>query len=184
MYGAASSGGIHATILHGDMIPFQHFLDLHLYSPVLTVYIRAFSRAEFTVRGSEVAVHIHHIVTGPAGLLLRVSDVPSRFIYESIQFDRECTFWICRSTGRLYADLIPDTFDSSHFGSYERRTLDLWRRISFLNVPHMEAMVIDSLTMEQFHAISRWDLARYQVKGSPTPATVRLGAISAASGHG
>lgn len=48
----------------------------------------------------------------------------------------------------------------------------------------MEAMVTDSLTMEQFHAICRWDLARYQVKGSPTPATVRLGAILVTSGHG
>ncbi|KAJ7928249.1 hypothetical protein B0H13DRAFT_1007568 [Mycena leptocephala] len=51
MFGAASSGGVHATFFHGDLIPYHHFLDLYRQSPVLTVYIQAFCTVEFSVRG-------------------------------------------------------------------------------------------------------------------------------------
>ncbi|KAJ6552726.1 hypothetical protein B0H19DRAFT_153732 [Mycena capillaripes] len=49
IYGAASSCNVHATIFHGDLIPFRHFLDLHRHSPLLTVYIYAYAIKEFGV---------------------------------------------------------------------------------------------------------------------------------------
>ncbi|KAJ7827424.1 hypothetical protein B0H13DRAFT_878918 [Mycena leptocephala] len=48
MFGAASSGGVHATFFHGDLIPYHHFVGLHRHSPVLTVFIQGFCIAEFS----------------------------------------------------------------------------------------------------------------------------------------
>ncbi|KAJ7256638.1 hypothetical protein C8J57DRAFT_1344025 [Mycena rebaudengoi] len=159
MCGAASSGDVHATFYHGDLIPFQHFLDLHRHSPVLTVYIQAFCFAEFS------------------GL--------REYFFSTFQtslYEEQCTFWIRRSTGRLCADLIPSNLSLSRFSSHERPTLDLWQGMFSLNTPHMEAKVIDSLTLQQFHAICRWDLAQWQMAGISTPVTVHFGALLVTSG--
>ncbi|KAF7359899.1 hypothetical protein MVEN_00715600 [Mycena venus] len=158
MCGAAISGGIHATFFHGDLIPFENFLDRHRYSPILTVYIRAYCCAEFT---------------GLQDYFLSA--------FRILLPDRDFTFWIRPSSGRLCADLIPSDFDLSH-SNYGKPTLDLWQRMFPLNVPHMEAMVIDTLTLEQFHAICSWDLVRNLGVGTYTPGTVHLGVISASSG--
>ncbi|KAJ7237884.1 hypothetical protein B0H12DRAFT_101700 [Mycena haematopus] len=37
LYGVASSSGIHAAVYHGDLIPFQHFLDRYRHSHLLTL---------------------------------------------------------------------------------------------------------------------------------------------------
>ncbi|KAJ7679305.1 hypothetical protein DFH06DRAFT_1465450 [Mycena polygramma] len=39
VFGAASSGNIHATLFNDDLIPVRHFMDLYRHSPILTVYI-------------------------------------------------------------------------------------------------------------------------------------------------
>lgn len=51
-----------------------------------------------------------------------------------------------------------------------------------LNVPHMEAVVINSLTLEQFHSICHWDLVQWRAGNFCVPVTVHLGAILLASG--
>ncbi|KAJ7928242.1 hypothetical protein B0H13DRAFT_1007536 [Mycena leptocephala] len=157
MFGAASSGGVHAMFFYGDLIPYHHFLDLHRHSPVLTVYITAFCFAEF------IELWEYFFSTFQTDLI-----------------DRECTFWIRRSTGRLCADLVPGNFMLVGFMSHERPTLD--QRLFSLNVPHMEAMVIDSLTLEQFHVICRWDRSLRRVV-SMNERTVHLGAILVKSGR-
>ncbi|KAJ7177202.1 hypothetical protein C8R46DRAFT_49396 [Mycena filopes] len=39
IYGVAASRGIHASLFHGDLIPFQEFLDRHQDSYIVTSYI-------------------------------------------------------------------------------------------------------------------------------------------------
>ncbi|KAJ7928262.1 hypothetical protein B0H13DRAFT_1007651 [Mycena leptocephala] len=158
MFRAASSGGVHATFFHGDLIPYHHFLDLYRHSPVLTMYIRAFCFGEMD------GVREYF-----------------RSIFQTYLDDRDCTIWIRRSTGRVCADLVPGNFSLGALMSHERPTLDQWQQLFSVNVPHMEAMVIDSLTLEQFHAICCWD------QSSPwgvsmNQRTVHLGAILVKSG--
>ncbi|KAJ7121933.1 hypothetical protein C8R46DRAFT_1238359 [Mycena filopes] len=49
VFGAASSPGIHATVFHGDLIPFEHFVNHHRNSPILTVYMFGYISAQFWV---------------------------------------------------------------------------------------------------------------------------------------
>ncbi|KAF8186097.1 hypothetical protein K438DRAFT_1973468 [Mycena galopus ATCC 62051] len=42
LYGVATSPGIHAAVYHGDLIPFQHFLDRYRNSHFLTLDLWAF----------------------------------------------------------------------------------------------------------------------------------------------
>jgi hypothetical protein len=115
--------------------------------------------------------------TFQTGLVSPVMYVAAPLIHESIQMDRDCTFSMCRSTGRLCADLVPSNVTLAGLTSSERPTLD---RLFSLNIPHMEAMVIDSLTLQQFHAICCWNGSHWGV--SMNERTVHLGAILVNSG--
>jgi hypothetical protein len=53
--------------------------------------------------------------------------------------------------------------------------------ITSLDAPDQEAMVIDSLTLEQYHEICYWDLSRRRSISLSTPVTVKLGAVIASS---
>ncbi|KAJ7928248.1 hypothetical protein B0H13DRAFT_2182367 [Mycena leptocephala] len=46
----------------------------------------------------------------------------------------------------------------------------------------METMVIDSLTLEQFHATCAWHLSRWCIRSFHTPITVHVGAVVVSSG--
>jgi hypothetical protein len=139
----------------------------------------------------DAVVPIAYTLIGTAGvLLLHFSNEPgelasvcvaARLIQKSIQFDSDCTFWIRRSTGRLCADLIPSDFDLIPIWYHGRSSLEIWQVIS-LNVPNTEAMVIGSLTLEEFHMVCARDLARGCPRSFVTPVTVHLGAVLVSSG--
>jgi hypothetical protein len=107
--------------------------------------------------------------------------VAAPLIHKSIQIYRDCTFWIRRSTGRLCADLVPGNVTLGGLMSHERPTSDQWQWLFSLNVPHMEAMVIDSLTLEQFHTICYWN-GSHHWGVSMNERTVHLGATLVKSG--
>ncbi|KAF7374271.1 hypothetical protein MSAN_00310100 [Mycena sanguinolenta] len=157
IYAAASSNNIHATIFHDDMIPFNHFLDLHRDSPLLTVYIHDYCNAEFKA--------------------------VSHFFF--LKFKRrlsqcECTFWIRRSTGRLCADLVPGEITYYYWSAGSS-----WQAprqgIKSLDIPDQEAMVVHSLTLAQYHKICDWDLARPRYILIPAGTTVTLGTVISCS---
>ncbi|KAJ7232925.1 hypothetical protein C8J57DRAFT_1383051 [Mycena rebaudengoi] len=52
IYGAANSCGVYATVIHDDLIPFDHFLNLHRDSSIITVYMLAFCVAATDLRDS------------------------------------------------------------------------------------------------------------------------------------
>ncbi|KAF7344095.1 hypothetical protein MVEN_01699200 [Mycena venus] len=92
--GTATSHNIHATVFHGDLIPFKHFVNLGQHSPISTVYIYAYASAEF--------------------------EVTQKYFSAAFQRDLDdyaCTFWIRRSTKRLCVDLHPgdETFTRVDF---------------------------------------------------------------------
>ncbi|KAF7333791.1 hypothetical protein MVEN_02335900 [Mycena venus] len=149
--GAASSGNIYATLFHDDLIPFRHFLNLYRYSPMLTIYIYAYSNADFGV------------------VCNYVDSVVSRHLYSE-----DCTFWIRRSTGRLCAELIqasePILLDSDY-------GILVTQGISALSAPNTEGMAIESLTLEEYHHICFWNLSPYRSITASLPTTVNLGVV-------
>jgi hypothetical protein len=99
--------------------------------------------------------------------------VPNAIIKGS-QKDGESTFWIRRSTGRLCVELVPS---NTSLWSPDLGTEITGRGITSLDAPAEEAMVIDSLTLDQYHKICYWILREFRSIFTSAPLTVSLGAI-------
>ncbi|KAJ6527630.1 hypothetical protein DFH09DRAFT_1186593 [Mycena vulgaris] len=149
VYGTARSGNIHATIFHDDLIPFQQCLDLYRHSPILTVYIYAYCNTDFD------AAH-GYVVS----------------VFQRDLFSPDCTFWIRRSTGRLTAELIQS--DGPVWLYYGQSSTDLQ---GILCTPNTEAMVTDSLTLEEYHMICYLNLGQYRFNTFSLSKTVNLGCV-------
>ncbi|KAJ7190482.1 hypothetical protein B0H12DRAFT_1172646 [Mycena haematopus] len=71
IYGAASSGGMHAAIFNDDLIPLKQFVDYYRDSPVLMVYIYACCNEDFAVRKIDLGIlDSLYIVAGGTQLYL------------------------------------------------------------------------------------------------------------------
>ncbi|KAF7340605.1 hypothetical protein MSAN_02132000 [Mycena sanguinolenta] len=168
--GASSSGGIHATLFNDDLIPLQPLLDRYRDLHFSTVYIYACCSFDFSVRKSEFAY-----------LDLTLSQSAYNYIYSAFQqvpFSSECRKWIRCSTGRLCAELT--------------RTGDtVWLDLMQPEFPHLSGihalsartgteainMVIESLTLEQYHVVVCWNLRRRLRVAISASTAVDLGAV-------
>ncbi|KAJ7863402.1 hypothetical protein B0H13DRAFT_2565184 [Mycena leptocephala] len=152
MCGAASSGGIHATLFHDDLIPFENFVDYYHHSPILQVYIYGYCSTDF------MAVRDYFFS-----------------VFQQLLWEDHLTVWIHRSSGRLCADLIPS---NTQYWSLFDRSLAFRPGIKSLDLPNEEVMAINALTLEQYHQICYWDLSRHRKFYCSASATVNLNAIS------
>ncbi|KAF8173521.1 hypothetical protein K438DRAFT_1850278 [Mycena galopus ATCC 62051] len=147
IHAAASSNNVHATVFHDELIPFNHFLSLYRDSPLLTAYIHEYCAA---------------------------SDYFGRTFGQRLA-QPGCTFWMRRSTGRLCADLAPG---GVMYFYWNAGVPDTPRQgIKSLDISDQEAMVINSLTLAQYHKICDWDLAKPRYIPISAPVTVTLGTV-------
>ncbi|KAJ7469405.1 hypothetical protein B0H11DRAFT_2283857 [Mycena galericulata] len=130
VYGAASSAGIHAIILHDELIPWANFECLIKHSPSLMVHLFVRVKAE-------------------------AKDVEDYF---DLVFHKELwglvhTLWIDRSNGRLCIDLISDRlqWNSPPSSQSLRPTAPGIDTDMLLNEYHM---LFPPLTPEQYHFIT------------------------------
>ncbi|KAF8181360.1 hypothetical protein K438DRAFT_2169346 [Mycena galopus ATCC 62051] len=153
VYGIARLGNIHATIFHDELIPYQDFLDLHEDSHFATVYIHAYSTSVFRA----------------------VEDYfKSNFQYRLDEF--ECTFFIRTSAGQLCTDLIPNNMSYCYIHPrLKERTPQ--QGLKPLDAQNMEATVIGSLTLGQYHHICRWKLLRRRYLPISNSGPVNFGAV-------
>ncbi|KAJ7679342.1 hypothetical protein DFH06DRAFT_1465460 [Mycena polygramma] len=152
--GAASSGGIHATLFHDDLIPYRDFLDQYRHLPISTVYISGSSATGFMNADS----YFHRV-------------------FRQSLYEHECTFWIARSTGRLCVDLVCSHWSTGHPFRLGRLEVINSGGQDLLTTINQTATVIDSLTLEQYHRICYIQLSRTRVLHLSTPRTVNLGAL-------
>ncbi|KAJ6530691.1 hypothetical protein B0H19DRAFT_1384609 [Mycena capillaripes] len=148
----SSSKNIHAAIFHDDLIPFQHLQELCSHSPMLAVFIHAWSYTDFEA----------------------VRD----YLFSAFQLalsELECTFWIRRSTGQVCVDLIPS--DHSLFCFAHSAKITRSSEIKPLDTTNQEATVIDSLTLAQYHNICSWDLPQFRSISFSPRVTFNLGAV-------
>ncbi|KAF7362954.1 hypothetical protein MVEN_00646700 [Mycena venus] len=150
--GAASTGNIHATLFHGDLIPLEHFVDKH--SHFSTVYIYAYSRMKFE------SVHTYFFSTFNYNL-------------ES----KECTGWIRSSTGQFCVDLQPTKYD--RYLSLYPLAEEIMRNKdpSSLNALEPQATIIDSLTLSHYHDLCYRYLRKFPYFTVSSHTTVELGAV-------
>ncbi|KAJ6450965.1 hypothetical protein C8R47DRAFT_1170730 [Mycena vitilis] len=157
IYGAATSGGVHATIFHGDLVLLEHRLDLYKDFSCLTAYIRGSCAA---------ANYLDSVAHGP----IRPS---------------ECTLWIRRSTGRLCVDLVQTGEPQSEFLGYmpEYNICEVPEVTGLLSInPHiMEAAAIHALTLEEYHALCYWYSGDFAWDSFPAGVAISLGAVCSRS---
>ncbi|KAJ7618875.1 hypothetical protein DFH06DRAFT_85388 [Mycena polygramma] len=153
IYGTASSGGLHATVFHGDLIPFERWLDPYKCFPCVIVFLHAYYAQDFYAANyfSQIGIST-------------VSD--------------ECTMWIRRSTGRLCVDLmgpqkpIDLDYDPELTISGSEATA-LFSR----NTRIIEALAIDALTLENYHEVCARTLNHTCIIDVPAGVTVYLGMV-------
>ncbi|KAF7359780.1 hypothetical protein MVEN_00702900 [Mycena venus] len=155
IWGTATSGNMHATIFHDDLIPLEQILDLYGSLPILTVYIYACSNVDFKEA-------INYFQSGFRELISSYS----------------CTFWIRRSTCRLCAELIPP-WNSIYLG-YRLDRDPVSHRIEgnyLLSASLTDAMVIDTLTLQAYHDTCAYNLSHFKNVSVSTHIPVRLGSL-------
>ncbi|KAJ6566371.1 hypothetical protein B0H19DRAFT_1232588 [Mycena capillaripes] len=181
--GAASSRSIGATIFHDgeplfylnilsrdlilelDLIPFEQYVNFYRHSHFSTIYIYAccvHASPTFQFR------YIDSLK------IAEFSDI-SKYFYSNFQQDltsEDCTFWIRHSTGRLCADLAEPTIISWLY--------DFWsdantQRVPSWNAPNKEAMIIESLTLRNYHQICTFHLPRSRGSTISGPIHANLG---------
>ncbi|KAF8181432.1 hypothetical protein K438DRAFT_1767916 [Mycena galopus ATCC 62051] len=149
-----------------DLISLQYFLDLHQDSHFATrsslVYWKA---VEF--EGSPMTIHHSNLVVE--------DDIHSAFHYRPYQED--CTFLIRNSTGQFCADFI-----SNHGKYYLYLDLGAKQTVSQLGLealgaPNMEVAVMNSLTLDQYHAACCWKLAQHRSISISASEPVTLGTV-------
>ncbi|KAJ7227994.1 hypothetical protein B0H12DRAFT_235214 [Mycena haematopus] len=149
--GAATSGGIHATLFNDDLIPLKQFVDHYQDSHFLMVYIYAYCYEDF----SEVVDYINSA-------------------FQQILWSSNCAMWIRHSTGRLCTQLDSNDYMWLNY----RQPVSGLRGLYSLGALHTEPinMVIESLTLKQYHGICFFNLRQYRLISIPasTPIQLRL----------
>ncbi|KAJ7669885.1 hypothetical protein DFH06DRAFT_1372259 [Mycena polygramma] len=156
IYGAASSSGIHATIFHGDLIPFEQWLDPYKSFPCVIVFLYAYYTREFDDADKYF---------GKLGIFM---------------FSSRCTMWIRRSTGRLCVDLmVPCEPIYLNLDNHASLTISDSEATPFVSgdTHIIEALAIDALTLELYHEVCYRTLFRSCTFDFPDGVTIYPGMV-------
>ncbi|KAJ7063811.1 hypothetical protein C8F01DRAFT_35804 [Mycena amicta] len=154
LYGVSSSSGVHATVYHDELIPFEHFLNRYRHSHFLLLDLWAYFIEE---QGAAIDYFW--------------SVFPGKGFYPG------CGYWIRPSNGRICLDLLPSP-TSPHDGHFAWSfTIPRPDGIYTLNDPDREATFISSLTLAQYHQHCYWVLAEHREIVFSAPAVVKLGTV-------
>ncbi|KAJ7017089.1 hypothetical protein C8F04DRAFT_1157758 [Mycena alexandri] len=160
LWGGASAGNVHATVFHGDLVPFKQFAARYDHSPIMAIYTRAYYISEWKQTYKD-------LISVPS-LELKVGS------------SSDFTLWVRASTGRLSVDFEPPDSDSEVSLWDLRRILPTVPATNALLEANPEAVAIDSLTLEQYHLICQ-SLVRNRVNTLSLCATVSPGSIISGS---
>ncbi|KAF7377041.1 hypothetical protein MSAN_00122200 [Mycena sanguinolenta] len=174
IWGTASSNSIHATLFNDDLILPRPFMDRYRGSHFMTVYIYAHLVCNFSAS------------CAPSHLPGKYQDFSEVANYILSEFQRvaswEWTIWIRHSNGRLCTELAAcnDNF-SLHW--YSTETPVLPGLYSLTADAKTIRMVVDSLTLEQYHRICDLNLRQRRRFYLSASTTVNLGAVFRCSSY-
>ncbi|KAJ7042254.1 hypothetical protein C8F04DRAFT_1077144 [Mycena alexandri] len=100
VYGIASVNGMHATLFHGDLIPYKYFRNLYKHSPVLTVYILISTAAQYWVQNSTRMFSPFMVSTG-SNTILWISFWPAARLFTVHALDPSLDWFTLR---RFHSD--------------------------------------------------------------------------------
>ncbi|KAF8181410.1 hypothetical protein K438DRAFT_1841049, partial [Mycena galopus ATCC 62051] len=148
VWGTASMGNIHATIFHDDLIPFEDIFDSSKDSHLVTLYIHAYG-------------------------------VVDNYFHSTLQLylqEKDCTYYIRRSTGQFCADLIPNDEDKPLWGSLGSDMLPP-QGLEPLDAPNIETIAINLLTLDQYHGGCHFCFAESRFSWGSTSRPVTFGTV-------
>ncbi|KAJ7899840.1 hypothetical protein B0H13DRAFT_792718 [Mycena leptocephala] len=165
--GAASSGNIHATLFHDDMIPLEHFVDLYRHShfSARSIFMHIVPQSSEYDRSHLVGRFADTGTVRARLLLLR---------FRTGLHNGNCTFWIRRSTSRLCTDLIPPNIIETVLSGLQNEVPSPQGIFSF-SASNTEAAIIESLTVERYHSICSCNLKQLRLLHSSSPIVVNVG---------
>ncbi|KAJ6550203.1 hypothetical protein B0H19DRAFT_1160620 [Mycena capillaripes] len=152
IYGIVNSGGLHATVFHGDLIPIQHFFRLYRDSAISTAYLHGYFSAAFI----EAATYIQSVSH-------------ARITHASY------TPWIRVSTGGLCIELTPCHTEQELYPYTVSE--NVCRTPITLLGPDQDSTIIAALTLHQYHEICHWSLSRICDYALQYGVPIRLGGI-------
>ncbi|KAJ7063807.1 hypothetical protein C8F01DRAFT_35766 [Mycena amicta] len=161
LFGVSSSSGVHATVYHDELIPFEHFLNRYCNSHFLLLDLWAYFMDE-----QRAAIDYFWSV------------------FPRKPFPLCCGYWIHPSNGRICLDLLPSPTALHHHDLALHHHDFAWtftiprpNGIHTLNEPDREATFISSLTLAQYHNHCYWVLAEHREIVFSAPAVVKLGTV-------
>ncbi|KAJ7168824.1 hypothetical protein C8R46DRAFT_240151 [Mycena filopes] len=150
----ASYGNLHATVFHGDLVPFRQYIAGR--SPMSTVYLHGLYLSEWR----QVSSYFD-----------------SMFLRET--YSDEFTIWIRSSSGQLCADFTnPSLHDTVYLWESPYDLIPDLHGPTVFDAKNDETLAIHCLSLEQYHAICGHRLAQgrssfvYTTATSFTPGTV------------
>ncbi|KAJ7679303.1 hypothetical protein DFH06DRAFT_1166274 [Mycena polygramma] len=150
--GAATSGNIHATLFHDDLVAFRRFVDSYRHSPILTVYIFSCFNTQFEE------------------LIRALSDTFAEWDAQ------DCTSWFRASTRVLCVDFLSGNSNWTELFRHQCLRELGPGTIPSLNSPNAEGMAIDSLTLDMYHQLCA-NLSRTRPLSVSAQSIVNLGAL-------
>ncbi|KAJ7876934.1 hypothetical protein B0H14DRAFT_3130337, partial [Mycena olivaceomarginata] len=162
LWGVASAKKMHATIFHDDLTPFHQFLDPYQHSHFATVYIFAYTHTEFRA----------------------AQDYLKSTFSLDWYYNSSCRLCVRRTVGRLCIDLVPPVGriverrgnitivrmgpSVEVIGNYTPSNgMPPQYGLKSLATLDVEAIVTESLTLDEYHKICSRDLSRTVCSACP-----------------
>ncbi|KAJ7168886.1 hypothetical protein C8R46DRAFT_1092792 [Mycena filopes] len=147
----ASYENMHATLFHGDLVPFKQYIAG--YSPIVTVYSYAVLITEWK----------------------QVKDYLRSAFHCRDMYAVDCTLWMRPSTHQLSADLVPPDRDDK-VNLLCDRSINSQGTICSDPVKK-EIIATESLSLLHYHDICSFHFSQFRHKVISTAAAVTLGAV-------
>ncbi|KAJ7177200.1 hypothetical protein C8R46DRAFT_49346 [Mycena filopes] len=174
IYGVAASRGIHASLFHGDLVPYQEFLIRHGKSYIVTIYIEYYVSMQFET----FRAYFKSRFTSGRGLVGSLYSSGSHDVdnlNRFVQYLSKDLFWIRALTGQLSTEirlLDPGSGDIR----FAVDTSGIKSPTFLFNAPSLEGMVVDCMTLEHFHEACGWQYKSLQ-RDIPPVTTINLGTV-------
>ncbi|KAJ6502730.1 hypothetical protein C8R47DRAFT_1316722 [Mycena vitilis] len=172
LYGAASWGGMYATVFHGDLIPFKAFLNTYKDFPCLDVFMYGYSYPQYQVSTLNFLVLIPNGPQEAAEYLF--------FTLEGAPW--ESMNWIHRATGRLCVELAPEdrtdpTWLRGNSDSFIPLSDSMAMALFAGNAPDIEVLVMDT-PLDAYHGVCYLSLSSNSYVNIGTGENVHLGTLN------
>ncbi|KAF7374223.1 hypothetical protein MSAN_00304900 [Mycena sanguinolenta] len=186
LYGIASYGNIWAAVFHDDMIPLRQFLNLYKHSHFATAYIYGYVDQEFKASCEHFITWLALILSQGVWNYLCATfqgNLVSPLV--TLQWLEMNHFSCMRIAHSSYVVQLADSASISFraagtyfYYSYGSTKISTQQELKFLTGKNPEAIIINSLSLDQYHSICYRELSIYHYLLISPSVTIDIGSVS------